>query len=119
LQKRASADPTAFTPICGEELFSEDQLAEFCNKKVRTIRWWRRERRGPAWLTIGRDVVYRKSSVLEWLKQSEVQLQPVAVVGGIAVSRRDELKSNGAPININTSQAGIASSIRCMRFSQL
>ncbi|SRR6266851_4258031 len=51
------------------------------NGSVRKLRTWRNLRIGQPWLKIGRQVVYLKSSVEEWLRKNEVAA--VGLHGGI------------------------------------
>lgn len=52
---------------------TEKQLAKELPKcTVRKLRTWRNLRVGPPWLKVGREVVYLKSSVEEWLRANQL-----------------------------------------------
>lgn len=51
---------------------NEHDLAKELNRDVWTLRHWRRQRVGPAWLKFGKSVWYRRNAVVEWLNSLEV-----------------------------------------------
>lgn len=53
------------------DLLTTKQLAKYLNKSVNTIHGWRHRKVGPPGFRLGRDVVYRRSSVDAWLAQRE------------------------------------------------
>lgn len=53
------------------QLLTTKQLAQYVNKPVHTIRAWRQRKVGPAGFRVGRDVMYRKSVVDDWLRRME------------------------------------------------
>ena len=70
-----ASNPQSVKPVftlLDEEFLSPEGLAELTGKTLRTVCWWREVRRGPAWITLGRSVIYRKSAVLKWLLDQEV-----------------------------------------------
>jgi hypothetical protein len=74
-QAQAASRP-AEMQLLGEEFFEEAGLGEFLGKTLRCIRWWRETKQGPPWIAIGRRVVYRKASVLQWMVKAEVEPHP-------------------------------------------
>lgn len=64
----------AAVSISTSELMGERQAAQFLENKipVRTLQHWRRVRTGPAWLKIGRHVLYKKSDLESFLAESRV-----------------------------------------------
>ena len=64
--------PTA-PPSLRDSYWTEKQLArELPNCSIRKLRSWRRLRLGPKWLKVGREVVYRRESVEEWMRTNEL-----------------------------------------------
>ena len=53
-----------------EKLLTEAEVANNYNCKVSGLRRWRRERRGPKFLKLGRLVRYRQGDVEEYLEKS-------------------------------------------------
>lgn len=52
---------------------TEQETARDLGVSVRTLRLWRQRREGPAWVKVGKRVVYAKRSILGWLESSEQQ----------------------------------------------
>ena len=50
------------------DLISAPELAEYLNVHVKTLRTWRRQGKGPAFLRIGGRVFYSKPVVTAWLE---------------------------------------------------
>jgi len=57
-------DEVAIDP---EELIPSDQAASVLRQKPQTLALWRYEKRGPAWLKVGRLVFYRRVDIAKWL----------------------------------------------------
>jgi hypothetical protein len=55
-----------------DEFITEDELAVTLRRGKRTLRIWRQKREGPPFTTIGREVMYRKQAVTDWLRSREV-----------------------------------------------
>ena len=55
------------------EYFTEGQFAKELGKTPRTLRSWRLRRTGPPYVRVGREILYRRESVLTWLKSRERQ----------------------------------------------
>jgi hypothetical protein len=53
------------------DFFSEAELSKILRKCTRTLRRWHLLRIGPPRITIGRMILYRKSSVTAWLQGNE------------------------------------------------
>ena len=54
-----------------ENLISEHDLAALRGVTVRTLQRERAQRRGPAFIKLGRKVYYRREAVNEWLRAIE------------------------------------------------
>mgnify|MGYP000441468265 FL=1 len=54
-----------------ENLISEHDLAALRGVTVRTLQRERAQRRGPAFIKLGRKVYYRREAVNEWLRALE------------------------------------------------
>ena len=54
-----------------DEYVTDTELAQQLGRTARTLRTWRRQRLGPPFVVIGRDVKYRKDAVAEWLRSRE------------------------------------------------
>ena len=74
----AGASPTTqppspeATPFLRQHYFTEEELAnEVLHIHRRTLHRWFVQRIGPPRTVIGRLILYRKSSVLEWLAANE------------------------------------------------
>src|ERR1017187_4938718 len=60
-------------PPLRETFLTEEQLANELPKcNVRKLRDWRNLRIGPPWLKLGREVVYLRTSVDEWMRAREL-----------------------------------------------
>lgn len=53
-------------------LFTQDELAAKLKVSRGILRQWRRKLRGPAFVRVGRNIMYRPSDVADWLKQNVV-----------------------------------------------
>jgi hypothetical protein len=54
------------------EWLSEAEAAREINKSVRTLRGWRRKKKGPPYAFFGRTVKYRMLALAEYYRASEV-----------------------------------------------
>jgi hypothetical protein len=54
-----------------ENYSSEQETAKQLKQSVRTLRAWRQQGIGPAWLKIGRTIYYPVDGVAVWLKSIE------------------------------------------------
>jgi hypothetical protein len=50
---------------------SEDELAEELDRSSRTLARWRAANTGPPYVEIGRQILYRRTAVAEWLLRRE------------------------------------------------
>jgi hypothetical protein len=51
-----------------ERLMTEREFGDFFGQtSLRTLRRWRQEGRGPAYIKVGRKVMYRPSDIQAWL----------------------------------------------------
>jgi predicted DNA-binding transcriptional regulator AlpA len=55
-----------------DELISAKKTADQLHVKEATLTAWRNQKRGPAYLKIGRAVYYRPSDIREWLAAQRV-----------------------------------------------
>lgn len=58
-----------------ERLFTETVTAEFLGVTLASLRKWRWERKGPAFIKIGRLVRYRKEDLEAWLDRQTVRTE--------------------------------------------
>lgn len=68
--------------IGNETLLTQQAVADRLGYTVRTLEHWRLRRVGPAWCKIGARVMYRESSLEQWIRDQE--RQPVAAGGEAA-----------------------------------
>jgi hypothetical protein len=54
------------------ELLTEVQASDVLHLSVRTLQAWRGQGRGPYYVRAGRAVRYRRSDLLEWIRQQTV-----------------------------------------------
>jgi hypothetical protein len=59
--------------LLGEEFLSPPELSNLITKTERTLEWWRETKQGPAFVRVGKTILYKKTSVLKWLSDQEVQ----------------------------------------------
>ena len=59
-------------PDALDEWLSEEQTAAEVDKSVRTLRQWRRKGVGPPYARFGRTIKYRKPSLVEHFRKSEI-----------------------------------------------
>jgi predicted site-specific integrase-resolvase len=52
-----------------DQLFTEQELADYCRVALRTVQRWRYKGTGPPVLWAGNRPRYRKSDVDEWLRR--------------------------------------------------
>jgi len=55
-----------------DTLLTSEQVANRLGLKVDTIEKWRRERRGPAYVQLGRAIRYRPSAVEKFVAEREI-----------------------------------------------
>lgn len=68
----AVASATAADPrYAGEDQLTTLEVAQQYRFKVGTLRYWRHEGRGPASFARGRQVLYRRREVEEWIADQE------------------------------------------------
>ncbi|KIL98838.1 hypothetical protein CCC_02288 [Paramagnetospirillum magnetotacticum MS-1] len=60
-------DVTALDP----DFITESEAASILGKTISTLRHWAMDRKGPARISVGRRIVYRKSALLSWLISQE------------------------------------------------
>jgi len=53
------------------EFFEEDELARVLRRDRRTLRRWAAQRIGPPRIKFGQTILYKRSSVIEWLVAKE------------------------------------------------
>lgn len=56
---------------------TESEFAEEVGRSVRTLQLWRAQRVGPPFIRLGRQILYRRQAVQDWLASLE-QEQPRA-----------------------------------------
>lgn len=56
-----------------DELLTSAELAEWLKLPLRTPQNWRRDRKGPEFLRLGKRVRYRRSDVLDWLSDQQAR----------------------------------------------
>jgi len=69
---------------------TERELAHELGRDARTLKRWRAAREGPAWVAIGRKILYRRSAVQDWLASREVR--PVRAASCRTARRRDAVR---------------------------
>ena len=57
--------------MASEQFYSPQELAEYLDYPLATIRKWRTEGTGPVGIRIGKRLRYRKSEVERWLQSRE------------------------------------------------
>jgi len=55
---------------------TNQEFADFVHKSTRTTARWRAQRVGPAWVRVGKEVMYRPEDVDAWLAAQ--RYEPVA-----------------------------------------
>lgn len=63
-----------FFPI-SEPLLNEQTTAEFLGVTLASLRKWRWEKRGPAFIKLGRLIRYRKADLEAWLDRQTVRTE--------------------------------------------
>lgn len=58
-----------------EPLFNEQTTAEFLGVTLASLRKWRWEKRGPAFIKLGRLIRYRKADLEAWLDRQTVRTE--------------------------------------------
>jgi excisionase family DNA binding protein len=56
-----------------DRLLTTEQLSDYLQIPVATIRRWRHRLEGPAGIRVGRHVRYRETAVQEWLDRQAAQ----------------------------------------------
>lgn len=52
-----------------DRLLTTKELADYLSVSPETVRWWRKQARGPRATKVGKGVRYRESDVLAWIGQ--------------------------------------------------
>jgi hypothetical protein len=60
-------------PIDPEELVPDTEVAKILHQRTQTLAAWRCEKKGPAYVKVGRRVFYRRSDISEWLGKQRHQ----------------------------------------------
>ncbi len=55
-----------------DQLWSDEATARFIGKSTETLKRWRREGEGPAFVRIGRTPQYRVQDVMVWMLRNRV-----------------------------------------------
>jgi len=74
--KPMSDDPTASSWLAGYR--GESSVAIDLDVKVRTLRLWRQQRRGPPYIKLGPTILYPEDGFRDWLKTLHVAGPAVA-----------------------------------------
>ena len=53
--------------------YPEDDAAKELRQTTRTLRLWRQQGIGPAWVKIGRRIFYAEAALMAWIKSLERQ----------------------------------------------
>jgi hypothetical protein len=53
------------------DYFTEPQLATELGKAIITLRVWRMQRKGPPFTKNGRQILYHRNSIRDWLRSQE------------------------------------------------
>ncbi len=53
------------------ELLTLEEAADYLRKPVDTLRYWRKLRRGPSAVRVGRTLLYRKAELDRWVREQE------------------------------------------------
>jgi hypothetical protein len=69
----AGTSHTARGPPLLADYLPERQAADELLQKLRTLRLWRSQGIGPAWVKVGRRVLYSRSTLLNWVASNEVK----------------------------------------------
>ena len=54
-----------------DDKMTEAELAEEVARHVRTVQLWRAQRTGPPFIRLGRQILYRRQAVREWIDSLE------------------------------------------------
>jgi Helix-turn-helix domain len=49
------------------ELLADTEVAKILHQRTQTLAAWRSERKGPAYVKVGRRVFYRRLDITKWL----------------------------------------------------
>ena len=92
--RETAAAERSLVGVDGPHLVTAEEAAVFCRVTPKVLRNWRGRGEGPPWIKLGRRVVYRRESVLDWLAQREIS-------GGRKRATKT-LKITAAPYKYNT-----------------
>jgi hypothetical protein len=67
-----SAAPIPSVTFLQEENFTEDETARALGRAKITLAIWRSQRRGPPYIKVSRRILYRKTSLREWVAAQEI-----------------------------------------------
>ena len=70
-QTESAKDTRQTPPLLGSDYLSQETLARELNVSERTIARWHVLRIGPPRCTVGKTILYRRESVLQWLASRE------------------------------------------------
>jgi hypothetical protein len=58
---------------CGVELVSQQEAAAFLHKSLRVLRFWRTAGIGPAFVKLGRTILYNRQDLIAYVRSNTVQ----------------------------------------------
>jgi len=58
--------------IDANSMYAEPPAAEILNRSVATLRYWRRNKIGPAWHKVGRDIQYLGKDIIQFIQAGRV-----------------------------------------------
>jgi len=65
--------PVSSSDVLNDQIADEKQAAEWMGVTLRTLRESRYDGTGPAYVLIGRKVLYRRSTIMKWMAEQETQ----------------------------------------------
>ena len=70
-ERHVATPPPQPSGLYAEEWESEAQCAKALRRSKSTLRRWRRARKGPPFVVVGREILYRISGRAQWLLKHE------------------------------------------------
>lgn len=61
------------TPEILADFIAESEVATQLQTTVRTLRGWRKQRKGPLFIKVGGKILYRRGAILDWLAAVEAR----------------------------------------------
>jgi excisionase family DNA binding protein len=72
------------SPEPADRLMTDDEAAAYLSASTSTLNFWRTQRRGPAFVKLGRNVRYRRCDLDRWIEANRRETSDSRAAAGAA-----------------------------------